>query len=47
MPKSLLLQGMQLVQGQGISSTVPFAAMALLSVVFTAAAVWRFGREEF
>jgi ABC-2 type transport system permease protein len=47
MPKSLLLQGMQLVQGQGISSTVPFAAMALLSVVFTAAAVWRFRREEF
>ena len=47
LPQSLLVQGMQLAQGQGISSTVPFAAMALLSVVFTAAAVWRFRQEEF
>jgi len=47
MPKSLLLQGMQLVQGQGLTSYVPFVSVALLSVVFTAAALWRFRREEF
>ena len=47
LPQSLLLQGIQLAQGQRITSMVPFAAMALLSVVFTAAAVWRFRREEF
>jgi len=47
MPKSLLLQGLQLAQGGGVTSLVPFVAVALLSMVFTAAAVWRFRREEF
>jgi len=47
LPQSLLLQGVQLAQGQGITSMVPFAAMVLLSVVFTATAVWRFRREEY
>ena len=47
MPKSLLLQGLQLAQGDGVTSLVPFVAVALLSMVFTAASVWRFRREEF
>jgi hypothetical protein len=41
------LQGMQLAMGGGVTSLVPFAAVALIYVVFTAAAVWRFRREEF
>ncbi len=47
LPQSLLLQGIQLAQGGGVTSLVPFAAFALLSVVFTAVALWRFRREEF
>ena len=47
MPKSLLLQGLQLAQGSGVTSLVPIAAVAFLSVVFTAVALWRFRREEF
>jgi ABC-type transport system involved in multi-copper enzyme maturation permease subunit len=47
LPKSLMVQGLQLAQGGGLASIVPAAAVALWSIVFTAAAVWRFRREEF
>jgi ABC-2 type transport system permease protein len=47
LPKSLMVQGLQLAQGGGLASIVPAVAVALWSIVFTAAAVWRFRREEF
>ena len=47
LPKSLMVQGLQLAQGDGLASIVPVVAVALCSIMFTAAAVWRFRREEF
>ena len=46
-PRSLMLQGLQLAQGGGLASIVPAAAVALWSIMFTAAAIWTFRREEF
>jgi ABC-2 type transport system permease protein len=47
LPKTLMAQGLQLAQGSGLATVVPILAVALWSIVFTAAAVWRFRREEF
>jgi len=47
LPKSLMVQGLQLAQGGGLASIVPAIAVALWSIVFTAAAIWRFRLEEF
>jgi lipopolysaccharide export LptBFGC system permease protein LptF len=42
-----MVQGLQLVQGGGLASIVPVIAVAIWSIVFTAAAIWRFRHEEF
>jgi ABC-2 type transport system permease protein len=47
LPKSLLVQGLLLAQGDGLTSIVSVVAVALWSMMFTAVAVWRFRQEEF
>jgi ABC-2 type transport system permease protein len=47
LPKSFMVQGLQLAQGGGIESMVPAVAVAIWSIIFMAAAIWRFRHEEF